>query len=251
MNTLHTIWINFGIYTGTLLWTLVGIPLSPIGFVWFKTTRGYTIPETVRKLIWIYGRVWVRLVACFVPVTIELTDMPSPCVLVVNHASFFDTYFFGVQPQWNCCFAVRNWPFEIPFYRPFMEAAGYVRTEGATPEETIKDSVKAIKNGANIVYFPEGTRTETGDLKRFYSGAFYTAIAANVPVVPLCISGTFTLLPRGRKLLRYTPIKVRLLPPVYPDKYQQSATGHNSMRKRVKTLMGRALAEMDSTPDSH
>ncbi|MBI9080487.1 MAG: 1-acyl-sn-glycerol-3-phosphate acyltransferase [Pseudodesulfovibrio sp.] len=244
MNTLRTIWINLGIYTGTVIWTITGILASPFVYVLLRSTKKYTHAKAARKLIWIYGRVWIRMVSLFTPIHLPEDDIPSPCVLVVNHASFFDVYFIGVLPQWNVCLAVRDWPFSIPFFKPFMLAAGYINTESSEPGHVIAQSVKTIQDGCTMIYFPEGTRNSTGNLRRFYSGAFHTALTANVPVVPLCISGTNTLLPRGAKCIRPTTIKTRLLPPVYPDRYQRLANGHIAMRKDVKKIMTQALQEM-------
>ncbi len=244
IQTLKIYWLNFSIYTGSVLWTIVGIFASPFAYVLLKSTGKYTTAEAVRKLVWIYSRVWVRMVSLFIPIHMPSGNIPSPCVLVVNHASFFDVYLIGAQSQWNVCLAVRDWPFRIPFYKPFMLAAGYVNTESTEPGHAIAQSVKTIQDGGTMIYFPEGTRSTTGNLRRFYSGAFHTALKADVPVVPLCISGTNKLLPKGAKLIQPATIKTCLLPPVYPDKYHRIANGHVAMRKDVKAIMAQALQKM-------
>lgn len=244
MSFLRTIWINLGIYSTTLMWTVIATVLSPAAYLLLKTARGYSSEETVRRLVWVYGRGWVLLTSLFVPITRAKDELPSPCILVLNHASFFDTYLIGAQQTHNICLTIRDWPYKIPFYRPFMNAANYVRTENTEPGQTVEESVRALKNGSTVAFFPEGTRTRTGKLSRFHSGAFYTALQANVPVVPMCIHGSYHLLPPGNKLLRYSPITVSLLPPVYPDRYQDMTNGHVQMRKDVKALMTSALEKM-------
>jgi 1-acyl-sn-glycerol-3-phosphate acyltransferase len=77
--------------------------------------------------------------------------------------------------------------------------------------------VKTLRAGMPLFVFPEGGRTANGSLKPFLSGAAYLAIRAQVPLVPLALSGVFDLLPihtrhlyPGRVTLRVgTPIETR------------------------------------------
>jgi 1-acyl-sn-glycerol-3-phosphate acyltransferase len=46
-----------------------------------------------------------------------------------------------------------------------------------------------------LFVFPEGARTTTGELQNFLSGAAYLAIRAQVPLVPISLSGVYDLLP--------------------------------------------------------
>jgi 1-acyl-sn-glycerol-3-phosphate acyltransferase len=55
--------------------------------------------------------------------------------------------------------------------------------------------VKALRSGMPLFVFPEGGRTRTGELQRFLSGAAYLAIRAQVPLVPIALSGVYDLLP--------------------------------------------------------
>lgn len=247
---LKTIWLNIGIYTATIAWTVAGILISPFAYAWFRWAEALSAAETTRKLIWIYGHIWVRLTSLFIPIEMAQGTPPSPCVMVVNHASFFDMYLIGAQPEWNLCIAVRDWPFRIFFYRPFMEAAGYIKTESTSPDAIIDSSVNAIEQGGTVFFYPEGTRSSNGQLGRFHSGAFHVAMAAGAPVVPVCISGSYELLPRGKWILNPSKVKVRLLPPIYPDKYINVANGHIAMRKEVKKRMAQALEEMAENFDS-
>lgn len=250
MPTLHTIWINIGIYTASFLWTIIGLALFPFLFLGFRTLTSLSTLETTRFLAWLYGRGWVWLTSLFIPVTFEAKAPPTPCILVSNHASIFDTYFVGGLPLWNICWVINDWPYSIPFYRPFMEAAGYIRAGKRNGGNVVEQSLQALEHGENIFFYPEGTRTSTGRLGRFHSGAFLTAVKAQVPIAPICIAGTFELLPSGTKTLRKATVTVRLLPPVYPDKYSQLSNGHIAMRKDVKKLMEQALKEMEKQPST-
>jgi 1-acyl-sn-glycerol-3-phosphate acyltransferase len=54
---------------------------------------------------------------------------------------------------------------------------------------------EALRKGVPLMVFPEGGRSATGQLKPFMGGAFFVAIRAQVPVVPMAIVGTYELLP--------------------------------------------------------
>ena len=56
--------------------------------------------------------------------------------------------------------------------------------------------IEGVKNGRSLAVFPEGRRTEDGQLQKFEPGAFKIALKAGVPIVPVTIRGTFAMLPR-------------------------------------------------------
>lgn len=72
--------------------------------------------------------------------------------------------------------------------------------------------------GRVVVVFPEGTRSRTGNLARFHTGAFRLAARAGVPVVPVAIVGTRGLLPPDAKTPRPVPVEVRFGAPLHPGR---------------------------------
>ena len=55
-----------------------------------------------------------------------------------------------------------------------------------------------------MLIFPEGTRTADGKLQAFKKGGFVLAIQAGMPVVPLCVCGTYDVVVKGgRKVLAF------------------------------------------------
>ncbi len=73
-----------------------------------------------------------------------------------------------------------------------------------------------LKNGKNVVIFPEGTRSRDGRLGAFKKTFAILSKELNVPVVPLAISGAFDSFPFGSMLPRPGNIRIHFAEPVYP-----------------------------------
>jgi len=90
--------------------------------------------------------------------------------------------------------------------------------------------------------FPEGTRSESGDISHFRDGSFKLAAQLNLPILPVVIDGTRDILTKhGRTLKFKASVNVKLLPPVFP---QDFGNNHIQMRNFVQSLMKTMLAEM-------
>ncbi len=151
-----------------------------------------------RTLLWV-GRVPVRLDG------LDNIPMGKPCVLVANHASAADIpILFGSLPIQFRIIA-KDSLFHIPVLGWCMRLAGYISINRSNPKKamrSLKKAARQIKGGYPAVVFPEGTRSRTGELQPFKTGAFLLAIESGVPVVPVGISGSFEILVRGSVKIR-------------------------------------------------
>ena len=245
-----TVLMNLAVIPLILTWTVVGVVLFPPGFLLMRTVLGYSTLYTVRKCIWIYGRVWQKLLGLFAgfsPVDINGQPFEHPGIIVVNHRSFFDTYCMNMMPVSDVCFAVRAWPFKIPMYNIFMRLAGYINIENDSWDKALAVSKQNLERGSFILFFPEGHRSTDRQIQRFYSGAFKMAVEHKVPVIPICLTGTEDLLPPGRHYLKPARIKMEILEPVHPDGFS-GEMAHIALQKCVKGKMSRCLARMDTKP---
>jgi|AntRauTorckE6833_2_1112554.scaffolds.fasta_scaffold11902_4 1-acyl-sn-glycerol-3-phosphate acyltransferase len=238
--------MNLWCYPALLLWTLLGMVLFPVAFGLCLVFLRMPADRVMRLFVWIYGRGWVVLMSPFVRFKREHMQRIAPgqpCVFVVNHLSFFDTYCMALLPGYDTTFAVRSWPFKMFWYSAFMRLARYLDVEGSTWEETLSNSQSTFAARGTVLFFPEGHRSRDGELQRFYTGAFKVAVAAQVPLVPLCIEGTDRLLPPGRKWFHPCTIRLRALEPIQTETC--SATdGHIVLRKQVKARIAQSLAAM-------
>jgi 1-acyl-sn-glycerol-3-phosphate acyltransferase len=240
---LQTVLLNLIFYPLMTLWVVAGILVSPFCLILWKLSTGWDFRRIMRHLISIHGYGLIIIVSPFVRFRAEgLETIPRPCILVVNHLSFFDSYFMAALPFHDIIFAVGAWPFKMYWYTLFMRLANYLDVERGDWNEVIRTCTKAFALQGTVLFFPEGHRSRTGKLQPFYSGAFRLAMETGVPVVPLCITGTETLLPPGHFVLRPAQVRLKVLPSLDPAAF--SGAAGRALQREVRKEMAQALKEM-------
>lgn len=235
--------MNLTVYPLLALWTLFGLLTLPLTLPLLRLVSGWSAQRTMRYLIWVYGQGWLLIMRPFVRFETEGFDpekLHAPAILVVNHLSFFDTYCMALLPCFDVNFAVRSWPFRMIFYGFVMRRAGYLDVESMNWREALAAGRRVLEQPALQLFFPEGHRSRDGRLQRFYSGAFRLAKETGTKVIPLCLTGTDTLLPPGRLWLCPARVRLQALEPVDPAEFP-GENGHVEMRKAVKERMLRHL----------
>lgn len=238
--------INLTVFPLLIIMTILGILISPFAFICFRIGGHLDTVRIIRLFVWVYGRGWLAITHPFTrlqKIGFKKEEIQTPCIIVLNHLSFFDTFFMGVLPFSDICFAIRAWPFKMVWYRPFMKLAQYLDVESLSWDDSFRASKKVLMNGGVLIFFPEAHRSRDGKLGRFHSGAFKISTETGFPIVPLCITGSDKLLPPGRWHLKPARVKMRALPPVYPDEYT-GPNNHIEMRKYVKLLIVDELKRM-------
>ena len=119
-------------------------------------------------------------------------------VYASNHTSYMDTpvIFASLPFQFRILAKKELWP--IVFIGWYLDRSGQIPIDTNNPRATLSSlgiGVKALRSGMPLFVFPEGGRTPNGQLQNFLSGAAYLAIRAQVPLVPIALSGVYDLLP--------------------------------------------------------
>ena len=149
------------------------------------------------------ARFWARTVVfatgCSLTVCGEENLRKAPvAVYASNHTSYMDTpvVFAALPFQFRILARKELWP--IPFIGWYLGRSGQIPIDTRNPRATLSSlgvGVKALRSGMPLFVFPEGGRTPNGELQNFLSGAAYLAIRAQVPLVPIALSGVYDLLP--------------------------------------------------------
>ena len=238
-----TFLLNLSFYPLMTLWILAGILASPFCLLIWKLATGWDLGRIMRHLISIHGYGLIVIVSPFVRFRAEgLNTIKRPCIMVVNHLSFFDSYFMAALPFHDIIFAVGAWPFKMYWYTLFMRLARYLDVEQGDWNEVLRTSTAAFALQGTVLFFPEGHRSRSGKLQPFYSGAFRLAMETGVPIVPLCITGTETLLPPGHFQLHPAQVRLKARPPLDPAAL--SGAAGRALQREVRKQMAHALHEM-------
>jgi 1-acyl-sn-glycerol-3-phosphate acyltransferase len=147
--------------------------------------------------VWAKGLVWGSGSSLTVRGAENLGKCPV-AVYASNHTSYMDTpVVFATLPfQFRILAKKELWP--IAFIGWYLDRSGQIPIDTVNPRATLSSlglGVKALRSGMPLFVFPEGARTLDGELQPFLSGAAYLAIRAQVPVVPIALSGVYDLLP--------------------------------------------------------
>ena len=154
----------------------------------------------------------------------------GPYILAPNHQSFVDAPVVLSGLTWrqikSCYFFATEQHVKSKFRRALADRNNTIIMEQAHLKESIQKLAQVLKNGKNIVIFPEGSRTHDGELGDFKLSFAILSKELNIPIIPVCIRGAYEALPRHRKYLYPRHIEVHYLPPVIPTSditYQQLA----------------------------
>jgi 1-acyl-sn-glycerol-3-phosphate acyltransferase len=157
---------------------------------------------------------WARLIVETTGLRVELTGASLPaehdsCIFVANHASFYDIpVVFTAVPRQLRIMAKAALRF-VPFIGWHLLRGGHVLVNRAKPGAAIlKRMQRMTGQNASLIFFPEGSRTRDGQVQEFKGGVFLLAIESRLPVVPLTVVGNHTVMPRGRLMVRPTPVRV-------------------------------------------
>ncbi len=140
----------------------------------------------------------------------------EPCVVVANHASYFDGIVMTALLPARFQYVVKQEMEQVPIAGYLLRRIGTQFVRRAHAHSKAGDArriMKAAKNRESIVFFPEGTFAPEPGLKKFHSGAFIIAASGGMPVTPAIISGTRQIMPSKRWLARPGSIEVLLKRP--------------------------------------
>lgn len=173
--------ISFAVFgLGGLILALAVFPLLFL-VVWRRKQRAAIAQACVHRLWWVY----VRLMRTMGTVSFEcdhpeiLRDLRG-AIVVSNHPSLLDAVFLmSFMRRTRAVVKAGIW--KNPFMRGAALAADYI-PNSADPGKLMTDCAEALKGGANLLIFPEGSRTPEGQTRRYQKGFAHVALLAGAPV---------------------------------------------------------------------
>lgn len=199
---------------------------------------------------WQVSRLGARLLTalCGVPLSVRgLEHLPQgPCVLTANHSSYLDGMVLVAVLPAKFRFVAKRELLGNFFSRLYLQRLGTEFVERFDLLRGVEDAnrlVQAGRSGSSLIFFPEGTFKRMPGLLPFRLGAFVIAVQTGVPVVPVIIGGTRSILRADNWLPRRGGVTVNIGRPITPDGADWAAA--ISLRDRVRVEMLRQCGEPD------
>ncbi|MCA3011592.1 MAG: 1-acyl-sn-glycerol-3-phosphate acyltransferase, partial [Myxococcaceae bacterium] len=175
-------------------------------------------------------------------------------LVVANHASHLDMGLvkvaLGEQGQRLVALAARDYFFDTSWKRAYFE--NFTNLIPMDRQGSLRESLRlageSLTQGYNLLIFPEGTRSPSGELMEFKPTTGYLALSFGVDILPLYLKGTHDALPKGAWWPKFERLEVRIGPPLLIDDLRARTRGlAKSESYRLATKLAeasvRALSE--------
>lgn len=169
----------------------------------------------------------------------------GPLIIAPNHISFLDPPLVGCaleRPSW---FMAKAELFRVSLIGRFLSALrAFPVQRGAADRAALKRTLDLLARGEAVTLFPEGTRSQTGELGEPELGVGMLALRSGAPVVPMAILGTDAVMPLGVRWLRRGRVRARFGKPLYfpPPEGKPGREEYAAVARRVMEEI-RALRE--------
>lgn len=205
---LHYWWSLF--VAGALLGAL-GPPIIIIAWLLKKHDLVYPVA--------LFGaRAWLLLSGVRIKVRgLELLDPKQTYVFVSNHRSYLDTATLFIYTGRRIGLLAKKELLKVPVLgvgMGFVNVMAIDRRNRESAIQTADAAVRRIQSGVSFAVFVEGTRAKPGELLPFKKGAFYMAMQAGVPVVPVALRNSDVLMGKGTGEARSGTIEMVIMSPV-------------------------------------
>jgi 1-acyl-sn-glycerol-3-phosphate acyltransferase len=147
----------------------------------------------------------------------ENVDPKRPTIYVSNHQSTLDipAHFVAVPVAFR--YVAKSQLVWVPFIGWYLWLAGHILVNRANRQAAISSLERAgrkIRGGTNIFLYPEGTRSPDGRILPFKKGPFALALEARVPICPVTIEGTGSIMPKNSWNIVPGPVHVKIGKPI-------------------------------------
>jgi len=141
---------------------------------------------------------WARVICWITPVrvTVEGTQYADPLktyVVACNHQSQYDIFLVYGWLRLDLKWVLKAELRKVPGVGIGCEKAGHIYVDRSNPElarKAVRDALDSVGDGVGVLFFPEGTRSQSGKMGPFKKGAFRVATSQKLPILPVTLVGT-------------------------------------------------------------
>ena len=193
-------------------------------YVLFAASIGMLLEMIFRwkGILYILGHGGVRLGLALAGIKVRIAGagnipLGRAAVYCANHQSNVDppVLFTALHPRMHIVYKAEiN---AIPLLARAFQHGGFVPIERRNKEAAMRSleaGARSIRDGNSFLIFPEGTRSQTGEMLPFKKGGFMMALKAQAPIVPVAISGGRDAMQRGSRIIRPVTVSIRVGQPI-------------------------------------
>jgi len=198
------------------------------------------------------GRTWIRWIlrTFSIRVAVEgLENVPTraPVIFMSNHQSLVDIAAIvdTLPPSVSWRFVAKKELVRVPVFGWCLVTTGQIIVDRGNREravESLHRAAERIRGGASVIVFPEGTRSPGGSLRPFKSGPFHLALEAQVPIVPVTVSGSQRITPKGSLQVHRGTVKIAFGKPIPTRGVRMEERGRLKARVREAIAAGYDVA---------
>lgn len=185
----------------------------------------------------------LKVAGCQVEVIgLEHLLLDRPVLYVSNHQGNFDIPILLGHIPGNKGFIAKDSLEKMPLVSRWMKHIQCVfmnRDNMRQSAAAINEGIKNLKGGTSMVIFPEGTRSHDGNLLEFKPGALKLGTKPAVPIIPVTISGSIDMMPKGSYAIKPSQVKVFIHPAIMPEDYAEQDTV--ALTEQIKEIIASAL----------
>ena len=175
---------------------------------------------------------------------IENLPKNGSMLFVSNHQSNFDILLLLSYLPVAKGFVAKVELAKFPFVNEWMKRIHCLfmdRGDIKQSAQIIIEGIKQLKNGINMVIFPEGTRSKTGELGEFKAGSFKLAIKSKRPLVPITIDGTRNIMEANNYKIKAETVNLYIHKPI--DTTELSKEDIAQLPEKVKAIINSELSK--------
>jgi 1-acyl-sn-glycerol-3-phosphate acyltransferase len=153
---------------------------------------------------------------------LEHLDPTATYVFMCNHVSNIDPPLLLPRIPRRTSVMAKQELFRLPILGRAMRMGSLVPVDRGNRDAgiaAVRAAEDVVKQGIHMTIFVEGHRSFDGKMLPFKKGPFYLAVQCQVPVVPVTISGTHYVMPKGRFSIKPGLVSVIFHPPIPPAQF--------------------------------
>ncbi len=196
------------------------------------------------------GRWWARMILATAGIKVEFEGLQNieklnSLVLVANHQSLIDILALLAWFPRPVRFVAKKELLKIPLFGYALKNGDHIVIDRQQGGQAVRKAVEVANSGVCIVFFAEGHRFADNQVHRFNPGAAWLALLSHLPCVPMAISGSAAMMPRGAKtVVPGRTMRMTVGAPIFTDSMQ--STDRNKLTRQLEQAVRNLFAESNA-----